>query len=99
MKHIIHKLDKTFENRLRLGIMSVLIVNDWIDFKELKDLLEATDGNLSSHLKGLQKQDYIEMRKQFIGNKPNTAFRVTQQGREAFQSHLDALEKLFKNNS
>jgi DNA-binding MarR family transcriptional regulator len=96
---IITNIDKTFESRVRLGIMSVLIVNDWIDFSELKELLGVTDGNLSSHIKGLEKVEYIEIRKQFVGNRPNTSFRVTNIGRKAFQDHLLALEKLIKGNN
>jgi DNA-binding MarR family transcriptional regulator len=96
---IITNIDKTFESRVRLVIMSVLIVNDWIDFSELKELLGVTDGNLSSHIKGLEKVEYIEIRKQFVGNRPNTSFRVTNIGRKAFQDHLLALEKLIKGNN
>ncbi|MEM9023491.1 MAG: transcriptional regulator [Bacteroidota bacterium] len=97
MKDIIHRLDKTFESRVRLGLMSILMVNDWMDFSSLKQLLEVTDGNLASHTSALEKKQYIEVRKQFIGKRPNTSFRVTQQGRKAFSSHLQALESLLRN--
>lgn len=97
MKNIIKHLDKALESRIRLGIMSVLCVNDWVDFSTLKQHLELTDGNLASHIAGLEKNNYVEVRKQFVGKKPNTAFRVTQTGRTAFTNHLNALENLLKN--
>ena len=90
------KLDKAFENRLRLQIMSVLVANERYDFNSLKDLLGVTDGNLASHLKGLEKEEYILVNKSFLGRKPNTTYQVTEKGRKAFIDHLDALEKLIK---
>jgi len=96
MKSIIHQLDKAFENRIRLGLMSILSVNDWVEFNELKTLLEVTDGNLASHISALDKKGYIETRKRFVGKKPNTTFRITDDGREAFSNHINALEMLLK---
>ncbi|MEM9884958.1 MAG: transcriptional regulator [Bacteroidota bacterium] len=97
MKNIITKLSKTFENRYRLSIMSMLMVNDWVDYNHIKDLLpDLSDGNLASHIKHLEKQEYLEVRKQFIGKKPNTSYSATLAGRKAFQEHLDALEELIK---
>jgi DNA-binding MarR family transcriptional regulator len=90
------KLDKAFENRLRLQIMSVLMVNDRYDFNSLKELLDVTDGNLASHLKGLEKEEYIMVHKSFLGRKPNTTYEATERGKAAFKQHLDALEKLIK---
>lgn len=90
----ISKLNKEFESRVRLGIMSVLMVNDWVDFSEMKNLLEITDGNMASHSNALEKANYIEVKKEFVGKKPKTSYRVTQNGRIAFTEHLDALEKL-----
>lgn len=90
----INQLNKEFESRVRLGIMSVLMVNDWVDFSEMKGLLEITDGNLASHSNALEKAEYIEVKKEFVGKKPKTSYRVTQAGRTAFTEHLDALEKL-----
>ncbi|MBU4539396.1 MAG: transcriptional regulator [Weeksellaceae bacterium] len=90
----INQLNKEFESRVRLGIMSVLMVNDWVDFTEMKNLLEITDGNLASHSTALEKSKYIEIKKEFVGKKPKTSYRVTQNGRDAFASHLGALEKL-----
>lgn len=94
MKSIIEKLNKAFENRIRLGIMSMLVVNEYVDFKAMKETLDVSDGNLASHLSALEKKEYIEVRKQFIGKKPNTSYRATKLGRQAFRSHLDALEEL-----
>ncbi len=88
--------NKIFENRIRLGIMSMLIVNDWVDFAMMKDTLDLTDGNLSSHVSALEKEEFIEVRKSFIGKRPNTAFRVTKKGENAFKEHLQALEELLK---
>jgi len=90
------KLDKAFENRLRLQIMSVLMVNDRYDFNSLKELLDTSDGNLASHLKGLEKEEYITVNKSFLGRKPNTNYEATEKGKIAFKQHLDALEQLIK---
>jgi DNA-binding MarR family transcriptional regulator len=78
--------------------MSVLMVNDYADFNTLKELLGATDGNLASHAKALEKVEYIRVEKQFIGRKPNTKYYVTKLGRKEFKKHIDALEKLIKSN-
>lgn len=99
MKNIITNLNKTFDHRIRLGIMSILLVNDWVDFKTLKQTLEVTDGNLASHLKALESKAYIEVRKQFVGRKPNTSYRVTAIGRQSFNEHLNALEQLLNMRS
>ncbi|MCI5082045.1 MAG: transcriptional regulator [Saprospiraceae bacterium] len=96
MKNIIVNLNKIFDHRVRLGIMSILMVNDWVDFKTLKEMLEVTDGRLASHIKALESADFIEVRKQFIGRKPNTSYSATVAGRKAFNDHLDALEQLLK---
>lgn len=92
----INLLNKEFESRVRLGIMSVLIVNDWIEFSEMKALLNVTDGNLASHSNALEKAQYIEIKKEFVGKKPKTSYRITQSGREAFTEHINSLEKLLK---
>ncbi|MFN3916350.1 MAG: winged helix-turn-helix domain-containing protein [Flavobacteriales bacterium] len=90
------QLDKAFESRVRLGVMSVLLVNDWVAYTELKDLLDLTDGNLASHLSALEKIEYVEVRKEFVGKKPKTSYRVTAIGKSAFQNHLKALEEMIK---
>lgn len=90
----IHQLNKHFESRMRLGIMSILMVNDWVDFSEMKSILDITDGNLASHSSALEKVGYIEVKKEFVGKKPKTSYRVTQSGREAFTEHINSLERL-----
>ena len=94
MKHIIQNINKAFDNRIRLGIMSVLMVNESADFATLKELLGITDGNLASHAKALEAENYISVEKQFIGKKPNTSYRATPEGKKAFKEHIEALEKL-----
>ena len=96
MKDIIHNLNKQFESRVRLGIMSVLAANDEMDFNTLKELLDVTDGNLASHLAALEKSGMVEVRKQFIGRKPNTSYLITTYGRSAFREHLEFLAQLIK---
>ena len=98
MKEIINGLNREFESRVRLGIMSVLMVNDKAEFKTLKELLELTDGNLASHLSALEKADYIKVKKQFVDRKPNTTYSATREGKKAFTDHLNLLEKFLKNN-
>jgi len=82
---IIDKLNKDFESRVRLGIMSILMVNEWVDFTEMKNLLNITDGNLASHSSALEKSEYIEVKKEFVGKKPKTSYQVTPRGREYFK--------------
>ena len=96
---MIGELNKAFESRVRLGIMSILLVNESVDFNTLKELLQVTDGNIASHITALEKFNYIEIRKQFIGKKPNTSYAVTSSGKKAFADHLDALEKLIKSTN
>ena len=93
----IDQLNKAFESRVRLGIMSILLVNEWVDYKEVKEKLDLTDGNLASHIAGLEKLDYLKVRKRFVGKKTNTSYKVTRIGKKAFQNHITALEKLLKN--
>ncbi|HLP20979.1 MAG TPA: transcriptional regulator, partial [Chitinophagales bacterium] len=90
--------NKSFENRIRLGIMSALMVNDAIDFLTLKELLDVTDGNLASHITALEKIDYIAVKKEFVGKKTKTSYLATSLGRKEFIMHLNALEKLVKQN-
>lgn len=92
-----HKLNKAFDSRIRLGVMSVLLVNDWVEFSSLKETLDLTDGNLASHIAALEKLEYVQVRKQFVGKKPNTSYAVTKAGRKAFNEHLDALEAMVRN--
>lgn len=96
MKNIIQNINKAFDHRIRLGIMSVLMVNESADFSTLKELLGVTDGNLASHAKALENENYIVVEKQFIGKKPNTSYKATEIGRKSFREHIDALEKLIQ---
>lgn len=94
MKKILNNFNKVFENRVRLGIMSILMVNEWVDFNTFKEMLGASDGNLASHMSTLEKQEYVEVRKQFVGRKTSTTYNATAVGKKAFKDHLDALERL-----
>ena len=76
--------------------MSALAVNDMLDFNSLKEFLDVTDGNLASHLKALEKEAFIDVKKSFVGRKPNTKYFMTRRGKKAFLDHLKALEKLIK---
>jgi DNA-binding HxlR family transcriptional regulator len=96
MKDWFEDLNKAFESRIRLGIMSILMVNDWVDFSTLKEMLEITDGNLASHIQALEKLEFVEVKKQFVGKKPNTSYAATKAGRKAFNEHLDGLEQILK---
>jgi len=94
MKDIITNINKLFESRIRLGVMSVLLMNEKADFNSLKEMLDVTDGNLASHISVLEKNKYIKVNKKFIGKKTNTSYSATEAGKKAFTEHLDALEKL-----
>ena len=96
MKNLISNLNKVFESRIRLGIMSILMVNESYDFNSLKEVLKVSDGNLASHLKALEEKGLIKVSKQFIGRKPNTSYSATDTGVWLFKQHLKALEDLIK---
>ncbi len=96
MKNIIRQLDKAFDNKIRLGVMSILAVNDRVPFNDLKSTLELTDGNLASHLKILENTDYVRVHKSFSGRKPVTTYEITPLGKEAFLTHLKALEEIIR---
>lgn len=97
MKNLLLNFNKAFENKARLGIMSVLMVNDAVDFSTLKELLKLSDGNLASHMRTLEELKYVKVNKQFVGRKPNTTYSATKEGKKAFHVHLKALESLIKN--
>ena len=99
MKNYIADLNKAFESRVRLGIMSILMVNDFVDFGTLKEQLQITDGNLASHMNALEKLKYIQIKKQFVGKKPNTSYAASKAGKKAFGEHLDALERLINQSN
>ncbi len=97
MKDIFNNLkNKAFDNQIRLSIMSMLMVNDAVDFSTFKDILELSDGNLSSHLSFLENEKYISVNKQFIGKRPKSSYTATEIGRKAFSDYLNALDKLIK---
>jgi len=96
VKDIFENINKAFENKVRLGVMSILMVNTWYDFNGLKELLGVTDGNLASHLSSLEKIEYIEVKKEFVGKKTKTSYKATTEGIKAFKDHLTALEILIK---
>lgn len=96
MLEALNKLNKTFDNRIRVGIMSILIKSNWVDFTAIRDALGATDGNISSHLSSLEKQNMIKLKKQFVGNRPRTSFKITRNGLRKFTEHLAAFEELTK---
>jgi DNA-binding MarR family transcriptional regulator len=89
-------LNKIFDNRIRLGVMSILMVNEEINFNDLKQMLEVTDGNLATHLQTLEESGYIKVQKGFIGRKTNTTYAVTKAGEKAFNDHISGLEKMIK---
>lgn len=97
MRQEFDQLNKLFESRVRIGIMSALMVNESINFNDLKALLDVTDGNLASHLKALEEHKLIEVQKGFIGRKTNTTYSLSASGEKAFRAHINALEKIFKN--
>ena len=89
-------LNKLFNHRTRMGIMAILMVEEWADFVSLRDTLELTDGSLASHLKALVKEEMVEVEKKFVNDKPRTSYRATASGRRAFEKHLAELEEFIK---
>lgn len=98
VKEYLKDINKYFESRVRLGIMSVLMVEDAVDFTFLREALQLTDGNLASHLRALEEAGYLLVEKQFVGRRPNTRYTASTQGKTAFKNHLDALERLIQEN-
>jgi DNA-binding HxlR family transcriptional regulator len=99
VKEILEQINKVFENRIRLGVMSLLLAHDAMDFNSLKEQLDVTDGNLATHIGTLEKSAYIKVEKKFVGKIPRTTYSATRAGRKAFELHLDALEQLIKKHS
>jgi len=96
VKDIVESLNKAFENRVRLAVMSILVVNESADFNSLKQMLHLTDGNLATHIALLENKRYVKVEKEFVGKKTLTTYSVTPPGRRAFAEHLNALEKLIR---
>ncbi len=89
-------LDRLIHERMRLGILSALAVNEALAFRELREMLGATDGNLSVHARKLEEAGYVECRKSFEGRVPRTEFRITGRGRRALTRYLDHMEALIR---
>lgn len=96
MKNPINGLNKVFESRIRLGVMSILMVNEEISFNDLKQMLEVTDGNLATHLVTLEENGFIKVHKGFVGRKTNTTYSITRAGEKVFTDHIAALESMIK---
>jgi DNA-binding MarR family transcriptional regulator len=96
MKNPITGLNKSFDNRIRLAVMSILIINEEVSFNDLKQMLEVTDGNLATHLVSLEEKNFIKVHKGFIGRKTNTTYAITKNGEKAFREHITALEKMIR---
>jgi DNA-binding MarR family transcriptional regulator len=95
-EHITIKLNKAIHQKARLGIMSILMASQQVEFNYLKDKLKLTDGNLSSHLSLLEKGKYIKIKKKFVKKKPKTICQMTEKGRQAFEEYLENLEKIIR---
>jgi len=89
-------LDRLIHERLRLGIVSALAVNDRLSFSDLKKLMKTTDGNLSVHARKLEEADYIACTKSFEGRMPRTEYKLTPSGRRALERYLDHMEALIR---
>jgi DNA-binding MarR family transcriptional regulator len=89
-------LDRLIHERLRLGILSALAVNESLTFNDLKKLMASTDGNLSVHARKLEEAEYIACTKSFEGRMPKTAYSITATGRRALERYLDHMEALIK---
>ena len=89
-------LDRLIHERLRLGIVSALAVNDSLSFSDLKKLMKTTDGNLSVHARKLEEADYITCTKSFEGRMPKTEYKLTATGRRALERYLDHMEALIR---
>jgi DNA-binding HxlR family transcriptional regulator len=94
--HITERLDRVIHERARLGIMAILVGAGQTEFTALKKMLSLTDGNLSAHLRVLEKNNYIIETKEFVGRRPKTAYRATEPGIQAFRGYMDCLEKFLR---
>ena len=96
LENALPHLDRIIHERMRLGIVSALAVNESLTFNELKKLLQTTDGNLSVHARRLEEVEYVECTKRFEGRMPKTEYRLTDSGRKAFERYLDHMEALIQ---
>lgn len=99
MNELFDNLNNTFSNNVRFGIMTLLMTGDWIEFKQLKQDLSLTDGNLASHISALEKYNYIDIKKEFLANKPRTLYSASFDGRRAFRKHVQTLSKLIEHSN
>lgn len=90
------QIDEVIHSRIRLAIMSALIASEAMEFTALRDLIKATDGNLSANLKKLEDAGYISVRKEFINRKPASSYSLTENGKTAFAAYIENLERLIK---
>ena len=95
-RHISRELDNVIHERTRLGIVSALAAQPELDFVSLKRLLELSDGNLNAHIKVLENNGYVRVKKRFVDRKPRTSYRLTKKGQEAFKRYIDALEEIVR---
>lgn len=96
MKDLLKQINKAFDNKIRLAIMAYLMQKEKATFNEMKALLGATDGNLSSNATVLEEGKYIEIDKSFKNKKPLTTYKITKSGREMFKLHVEALGKIIQ---
>ena len=96
VENALPNLDRVIHERMRLGIVSALAVNESLTFNELKKLLQTTDGNLSVHARRLEEAEYVECTKTFEGRMPKTEYRLTAAGRKAFERYLNHMEALIQ---
>lgn len=96
VENALPNLDRIIHERMRLGIVSALAVNESLTFNELKRLLQTTDGNLSVHARRLEEANYVECTKSFEGRMPKTEYRLTAPGRKALERYLDHMEALIQ---
>lgn len=96
VENALPNLDRVIHERMRLGIVSALAVNESLTFNELKKLLQTTDGNLSVHARRLEEAAYVECTKTFEGRMPKTEYRLTAAGRKAFERYLNHMEALIQ---
>jgi DNA-binding MarR family transcriptional regulator len=90
------RLDGVIHERRRFALMALLAANEWLSFKELKEPLGMTDGNLSVHMRTLEESGYVTVRKSFVNRKPRTEYALTAEGREAFAAYIETLAEIVK---
>jgi len=90
------ELDPVLDSRMRVGILALLLNGDEVEFVRLRDMLDATDGNLAKHLRRLEEARYVKMRKSFVGRRPRTTYSITSKGRAALDNHVRLLAGLLE---